>query len=323
MADLVDATFVINLDSSRERMAFMAAQCLELDLPFERVSAVHGARLKRDDLEDVATPWCQKLCTTSMIGCALSHMKVWRMVVERGLARTLVMEDDAALVPTFERGLRRALQDVPEDFDILVLGCYFLCDKKRRYALGHELSRLFVPHSLRNDTRTWGSVFVPEYFGGSHCYVVSQRGARKLLKAIPKVAYHIDMQMNHPSLNIYAVSPDLAFQRDMADSTIASYKFPKTLVPVLETMKDSKRISVAYYLDAPMLQVGGEKINGWALIFALLGLIFRDRAAPYVAGIMLAEFTVGGEIFLPLVAYASGWLAWSGARRLSWARNLK
>lgn len=311
---LVDAAYVINLDRSTARMARMAAQCASLDIPFTRVPAVDGARVTPETLKKVATPLCQKVCTPSMVGCALSHMKVWKTAAQLGHQRTLVMEDDAALEPGFVEGLRRALEDVPQDFDLLVLGCYFLCNKDRRYAWGHEFARMFVPHSLRNDRRTWGSVYVPEYFAGSHCYIVSLKGARKLMQLVPRAHYHIDMSMNHPELNIYAVTPDLAYQRDMADSTIASYSFPKTLTPLLDGIKDRKRISVAYYLDAPMGQVGGQRLNAWVVIFAGLGVL-RHRTVPLAVGLLLAELLVGGDIVAPVLAYFLGW-AIRGAPRM-------
>lgn len=302
----VDAAYVINLDRSRDRLARMARQFHSLGIPVVRVPAIDGSRVRPKVLNKVATPFCRKLCTASMIGCALSHMKTWKLVTQLGHERTLVFEDDAALAPGFVEGLRQALLDVPPDFDILVLGCYYLCDKQRRYALGHEVARLVMPHAKRSDRRTWGSVFVPEHFSGSHCYVVSQKGARKLLDLVPRVHYHIDMSMNNSDLDIYAVSPDLAYQRDMADSTIASYSFPKTLTPMLDDVRDSKRISLAYYLDSPWCQIGGHKVNIWTLVFVAMGAL-QGRVAPYVAGLLLAELLVGGDVVVPSLAFGLGW----------------
>lgn len=302
----VDAVYVINLERSKDRMAFMHKQCGAMGLSYERVEAVDGSKISKEELRRVATPFCQKLCTDSMIGCALSHLKVWNRIAAEGTRCALIMEDDAELVPGFVDGLQKALRDVPKDFDILVLGCFFLCDKNRAYSLGHEVSRLFVPHSLRNDVRSWGSVFVPEYFAGSHCYIVSLQGCKKLLKLVKKANYHIDMEMNHPSLNLYAVSPDLAYQRNMADSTIASYKFPKTITPLMETIRDSKRISMAYYMDAPLFQLAGQRVNGWTSVFLVLGLMWRVTL-PYVAGFLVAELLVTGDVLMPVVAYSLGW----------------
>jgi GR25 family glycosyltransferase involved in LPS biosynthesis len=302
----VDAVYVINLDRSTLRWKFMSEQCQRVGLPARRVPAVDGATLSREELRGSATRFCQNFCTTSMLGCALSHIATWKRILEEGHDRALVMEDDAELVPTFAAGLRQALEDVPDDFDILVLGCFYLCAKDRNYSWPMEIIRMFAPHGLRNDPRTWGSVFVPERFGGSHCYVVSKRGCQKLLEVIPKASYQIDMEMNHPSLNVYAVSPDLAFQRDMMESTVASFKFPKSLMPALGDVKDSKRISMAYYMDVPVGQVLGYKLNGWTLVFFVLGML-RHRAFPYVTGFLVAELAIGADVGVPVMAYGLGW----------------
>lgn len=308
------ATYVINLDRDVERLARMDAQCARLGIPYRRVRAVDGGDV--DGTEEI-TPLCAAVCTPGMIGCALSHIGVWKRVVAAGHACALVMEDDARLVPTFVKGANRAMRDVPDDWDVLLLGCFLLCNKSRRYPWPHRLMRWFAPG--RRDLRTWGSVYVPEFFGGTHCYLVSQRGARKLLALVPRAAYHIDMCMNHPEVRLYATSPDLAFQRDMDDSGLASYSFPKTLEPLLSAVRDDKGISAAYYLAAPGGRVGGVTLNAWTMAFLVLGLL-RARSAPYVAGFLVAELAVGGRVGGPLLAYALGWAVAAAAARQAWAR---
>lgn len=302
----IDATFVINLDRSTDRMTVMARQLETLGVPFQRFPAVDGAKVSRADLQRLATPVCRTFCTPSMIGCALSHMNLWRLVVERGYERALVIEDDARLVPTFRQGLRDALRDVPSDFDVLLLGCFMLCNKDRNYAPLNHFARLFV--GRRKDDRTWGSVFVPEKFAGTHCYVVSRRGAKKLLHLLPRVRGHIDMFMDQPEVRLYAVSPDLAFQRDMSASTIASFSFPKTLLPLLERVRDDKNVSLAYTLSAPIGQVAGMHMNLWTATFVVLGLAGGVRAAPYVAVFFLVELALRADVAMPAAAFGVGWV---------------
>lgn len=165
--DGIDAAYIINLDRSTDRMAEMARQCEEQGIPFARFPAVDGAKLSPQELKRLVTPLCRLGCTRSMVGCALSHMALWRAVVEGGYARTMVLEDDARLVPQFKQKLRRALADVPPDFDVLLLGCFFLCDRQRDYPAYLQAVKPLVP-SKRDDARTWGSVFVPEFFAGTH-----------------------------------------------------------------------------------------------------------------------------------------------------------
>lgn len=305
LSGLVDATFVINLERSKDRMAFMKSQLKAHGIHYERIEAVDGSKLSSDEKTKHVTPFCRKLCTPSMMGCALSHIRLWRKCLDEGYDRVMVMEDDAELTPGFVKGVRTALSNVPRDFDVLLCGCHFLCNKDRKYPFFLELTRLLVPTPLRSDTRTWGNVFVPESFAGTHCYIVSRQGCEKLLKAIPRANFHIDLEMNHSSLNVYAVSPDLAFQRDMSMSTIASYEFPKTLGPALGRWKDDKRVPYSYYMSSPFAQIGGHKINAWTVVFLVLG-IMHARTAPFVAGFLLAEILVGGHVFVPLVAFAVG-----------------
>lgn len=301
----IDAAFVINLDRSTDRMAVMAQQCEALGVPYQRFPAVDGAKVSPHDLERLATPMCRTFCTPSMIGCALSHMNLWRLVVDRGYERVLVIEDDARLVPDFQRGLRDALRTVPSDFDVLLLGCFMLCNKDKNYAPLNHFARLFVER--RKDDRAWGSVFVPERFAGTHCYVISRKGAAKLLRLLPRVRGHIDMFMDQPEVRLYAVSPDLAYQRDMSASTIASFSFPKTLLPLLERVRDDKNVSLAYTMSAPMGQIAGMHLNLWTTVFIAIGLAGGTRAVPYVGAFFLVELALRADIRMPLVAFGLGW----------------
>jgi glycosyl transferase family 25 len=297
--------YVINLDRSAARMRQTRDHLEDLGVPFERVAAVDGAAMTREEVKRDATPFCRAMCTPSMMGCALSHIRTWKTVVRRGQECAVVMEDDAVLVPDFRARLRRAMAEVPADYDVLVLGCFFMCDREREYGPGPAQARPFL--RTRDDRRTWGSVYVPERFAGTHCYLVSRKGCEKLLRLIPRADYHIDVQMNHPDLDLYAVGPDLAHQRDMGQSVIASYDFPKTLVPGLSAVKDRKNVTLAYYLDVPFAQVAGQPVNAWMTLFLAAGLAFPAAAAPFVAGLALAELAVGGRPLAPLLAFLAGW----------------
>ena len=283
----------------------MHAQLEGLKMPYVRFPAVDGRSLPRETIAALASPLCQLTCTPSMIGCALSHMSLWQVIQQQKHKLTLILEDDAQLVPDFVPRLKQALRDVPRDFDVLVLGCFFLCNKGHAYEWPHSLLRLGM--KTRQDTRTWGSVFVPEAFRGTHCYIVSLQGAHKLAQHIPRVKFHIDVQMNHPAINIYAASPDLAFQKDMSESSIAGYAFPRTLLPVLSRLRDSKNISAAYYLEVPMGQVAGKPINSWTLVFFVLGAALQSRAAwGALVAFFVLEVALCGDITAALASVVLG-----------------
>lgn len=94
--------FVINLDSSTERLANMKAQCEQLNLQFERVSAVRGSELsqqKKEQCYSLAENKKQyyKVLSDAEIGCSLSHISCWQKMVDDNLDFALILEDDAIL----------------------------------------------------------------------------------------------------------------------------------------------------------------------------------------------------------------------------------
>ena len=294
MVSFPSVTYVVNMDAATERMAFMKTQLDAQGVPYTRVAAVHGAKLTGAEVKAQTTTACRMACTRSMVGCAMSHRSIWWEVL-RSQRTALVLEDDAVLCANFRARVEEALTACPSDVDVLLLGSFFLSDVRREYPLGLKLLRLLAPN-LRDDTRTWTSggttVYVPEMSAGTHAYVVTPKGAAALFKAIPRIGYHVDIQMNHPSVRLYAASPDLAFQRDMMMSSITSNAFPTIAAPLLRGT-DPKGISVAYYLSSEAGRVGGICINVWFFIFLTAGLVAPARWWPYVAGYLALETAAG------------------------------
>ncbi|QIR15954.1 glycosyltransferase family 25 protein [Shewanella aestuarii] len=96
--------FVINLDKSLERMAFMQKQLEQFNIEFERVSAVYGKELTETEICDVFDESTNldkydKVLNVGEIGCYLSHVKCWNAVVDQQLDFALILEDDSTLNP--------------------------------------------------------------------------------------------------------------------------------------------------------------------------------------------------------------------------------
>jgi GR25 family glycosyltransferase involved in LPS biosynthesis len=101
------------------------------------------------------------------LACALSHMTVWARFLESGDSeRLMVFEDDVK--PPSGSGIRsdvgEALRELPRDWDICFLGwCWSDCGAHQK--VSKHLDRVRVVHC-------------------THAYVLSRKGARKLLDAI-------------------------------------------------------------------------------------------------------------------------------------------
>jgi GR25 family glycosyltransferase involved in LPS biosynthesis/glycosyltransferase involved in cell wall biosynthesis len=110
-----------------------------------------------------------------MVGCALSHISIWRSLAERGEDELeLVLEDDVQPVAGFDRKLATVLSEVRDrrdDFDIALLG-YF------QNGTG--------PESRSADAIELQPMRWARYMGGTFAYLLSGRGARKLVELVER-----------------------------------------------------------------------------------------------------------------------------------------
>ncbi|WP_017444656.1 glycosyltransferase family 25 protein [Gayadomonas joobiniege] len=94
--------FLINLDSSQDRYAFMAKQLTALAIPFERVAAVDGRILSKSEIDAVySTKQNQnryfKPLNNGEIGCYLSHRLIWQKIIGQNLPWAIILEDDSII----------------------------------------------------------------------------------------------------------------------------------------------------------------------------------------------------------------------------------
>lgn len=96
--------FIINLKEDYERRKAIEAQLDHLGLAYEIFSAVRGRDLSPEErassLDETGHLRNEgRLPTPGELGCALSHIGIYRLIQERGISHALVLEDDAWLNP--------------------------------------------------------------------------------------------------------------------------------------------------------------------------------------------------------------------------------
>src|ERR1700682_2069252 len=111
--------FLINLDRSKDRLAYMQGQFARAGLEFERVSAVDGT-----DLPDALKAYfvADTRLSSGEIGCYASHLAVWMKIATgtHGEA-VLVCEDDMILPQGFGGFLQKLLAVAPVGWDMIRL----------------------------------------------------------------------------------------------------------------------------------------------------------------------------------------------------------
>lgn len=139
----VSEVWVINLDRRPERMRLMSAQLKELQIPFQRFSAVDFGDGKNESQLKVAMQELQKETkinleqvkvdlnntdrsdfTWGSIGCWQSHLQLYlRLTASPSSGPFLVLEDDLELFPHIIKVLSRKFLShyLPDDWEMLYL----------------------------------------------------------------------------------------------------------------------------------------------------------------------------------------------------------
>ena len=94
------------------------------------VDAVDGRELKLDQLvadgiynPEKADEAFSRQLSLPEIGCSMSHYNIYQKIVERNDPVSLVLEDDALLLPDFAEKLQFAYQELPQGWGLLNLNC--------------------------------------------------------------------------------------------------------------------------------------------------------------------------------------------------------
>jgi GR25 family glycosyltransferase involved in LPS biosynthesis len=188
-------TLVINLDRDVHKWKHMVENNAPSMLQLERFSAVDGSIHPN-------RPWYMN---PFMWGCLESHRKIWDIVSKEKDA-CLICEDDCEFLPEFSH-IRNYLDELPTDFDVAILG-YTSSD-----IIGDNLvTSVVAPFMKRRIVKKINPMWsTPGYFIGSHCYLLSPKGAEKLCGN--KETYHTDAVLSRDtSLNIYATPSPLVMQ---------------------------------------------------------------------------------------------------------------
>jgi hypothetical protein len=104
--------YCINLERNPERRESVRAEFERegLDVTFFR--ATDGKAEAPENLFITKSEW----------GCADSHIRVWRDMVDKGHTMALIFEDDIQLVPNFSSKLIQVMDELPPDWDYVNLG---------------------------------------------------------------------------------------------------------------------------------------------------------------------------------------------------------
>ena len=210
--------YLINLDRNEDRLESFIEQYSLSDLSmnqFHRIPAVDGktVELNTDIITEKAFDEITQIektgyrtkhyqLTRGAIGCFMSHMKAFEYIANGDKEYGLIFEDDVVIDTNILKRMNMAIEDVPNNWDILVLGCIcIVCDKYEKY---YDTHRFFL----------------------MHCYVVNKKGANRLLSLLKgvRISQQIDSAISdlatEGKLRIYCLRDALSKQSGSFNTTI-------------------------------------------------------------------------------------------------------
>jgi len=199
---------LINLTESRARLEHSQHELARVGLTFERLEAVDGRKMSKDELEKT-TIWDKsaffKPLSPGEVGCYLSHIAAAEKIVRENWPHALVFEDDFRLTPHFCDIISVALKEAPKGFHILKL--------QGNIRGGEVVVDLNINHKIIRH-RSISAQTVAQLW--------SLEGAIAFLSIASPLRRPVDVQLKHwweGSLSIFQVSPPIVLDGDAQGTT--------------------------------------------------------------------------------------------------------
>ncbi len=221
--------YIINLDKNVDRFSYMKNQLDTLSIPFERFSAIYGKGLSETEIAhyydfSIAKKNDSTTLNLGELGCAISHQEIYKKITSQKYDYTLILEDDVALPNNFKEIITKEINrnKMFKEWDYLSFDYY---------AYGFNFLLLWVPgvisihankNGLFNKLKFLIIFFIkflslliittceelqiilfknsaitplkPTSFAGA--YLITKKGAQKLLKVHDKILYIADRLPN-------------------------------------------------------------------------------------------------------------------------------
>ena len=200
--------FYINLDRNPERREYMEKQFKKHNLIVKRYSAFDKKLLNINKLYELqktkfieCAETIKKRKKEGSLACLMSHVKVWeKNYNDNNINYVLIFEDDCKILPNFKNKLKTALDNAPDNWDMIWLGY--------NKVKGDKISDFFYrPYKGRNIG----------YNSQHHCYLVKRKSIPKMISIITPVKQtsgtkDMTLKTNFDKFNAYFYKEKLAVQ---------------------------------------------------------------------------------------------------------------
>jgi len=238
------------------------------------INGIDGSKLSSNEINNNTTLLCSMFCPKSVIGIGMSHIKSWKEFVKSKKERALFFEDDAVFVDNFIEKLDISFENTPSDFDILYLGC-FGCDNPINFFTLMNSGIINLNAKKINQY-----IKEPEIAFALHSYVLSRKGAKKLIKYFDtNINYYIDYTIQYlirnEQINAYSLNTRIVYQTstDNTLSTNNNNNHPSIITNLLSNYYIDEKVKASYIANLTIIRVGNINLSLFSILFILLGII--------------------------------------------------
>ena len=113
--------------------------------------------------------------TAGAVGASLSHFKAWNYLINSASSSLIVFEDDAMIPADFKERLEKVVAELPQEWDMITF-----------YNTEFLTSRGCKPDPTTAPLESCNGLM------GAHAYMISRRGAQRLLARAYPIELHVD-----------------------------------------------------------------------------------------------------------------------------------
>jgi GR25 family glycosyltransferase involved in LPS biosynthesis len=238
----VTNAFVINLDKDSDKYKLFQQNFDKPDVIIERFPAVNGKEYRKKKVDDLSF-YSRKFSTNKAIGCFKSHLLCWQQVVDRKLPYAIIFEDD--VIPDDKTHWNVQIQSTLNkmsdvNWDVILLGYHseYITNKADQNPFLLFALEFFIIGKRAQHVKD--DIISPVTFGGTHAYLISNNGARKLLhelKIIGKRPVDLAIASLHAQnkiqlfacvkriINTYGASESNIIMWHMSDGIVSVYDY--------------------------------------------------------------------------------------------------
>lgn len=184
---LAEKTYLINLVHRTDRLKIAKAELNRAGITdYTIFPAVDARKLKIKGTEED---------NQGLIGCFLSHLFILQEAMMNKYKSVAIFEDDILMTGDFESRYNKAMEQIPDTWQMLYLGYY-----ERSGGPKIQISE---------------NITIPRDTWGTHAYILRNEGIKIMYDNLQVIKSHIDVQISHeivPKMYTYCVYPSLVNQ---------------------------------------------------------------------------------------------------------------